>query len=155
MTNEDVKKELSPEFDIAQWKEHPHIDVSLHGEVFEIDEKLVNLFKLINKYEINTVQSCQHNMLGWASLSFENDGYLRFVNKILEKAREKYKDDWKQIYDLDILGRFEFDSQNNNKRIYSKCLLFDGREIFTSIVTVEFLQSEIPKLESELSELFN
>lgn len=154
MTEDDVRKALSPEFDITQWKEHPHVDVSLHGEVFVIDEKLVNLFKLINKYEINTTNTCQHNMFGWVSITFDGEGYMRFINKILEKAREKYKDDWKQIYDLDIIGRFEFDSRNNDKRISTQCLLFDGEEKYRMEITVELLQSEIPKLEANLLDLF-
>ena len=154
MTEDEIRKTLSPEFDIAQWKSHPHIDVELHGEIFEIDEKIVNLFKLVNKYEINTTQSCQHNMFGWANLIFTCDGYMRFVNKILEKAREKYKDNWEKIYDLDIISRFEFNTRDNNKQIYSQCLLFDGEEQYTFQISVDFVQSEIPKLEADLLDLF-
>lgn len=154
-TESEIRKELSPEFDITQWKIHPHLGVSIHGEVFQIDEKIVNLFKLINKYEMNTMCSCQHNMFGWVSISFPMDGYLRFVNKILEKVREKYKDEWEKIYELNVLNRFQFDTKYGKKRIYTDCLFFDGRENIECTITVELLQSEISQLETELSEIFN
>ncbi len=93
LTTEEVKQELSPEYDIAQRGNHETMDVSLHGEVYTIDTKIVNLFKLINKYDINTISSCQHNWFGWVCISFSMEGYMRFVNKILEKAREKYHND--------------------------------------------------------------
>ncbi len=164
MTDEEVKQTLSPEYDIIQRGNHHTVDVSLHGEIYAIDEKLVNLIKLINKYDMNTISTCQHNWFGWACITFHIEGYISFVNKILEKAREKYQGDMNKIYELNVFNRFQFNTMFDNartksisdsKRIYTKCLLFDEEYGFSFEVSINLLQSEISQLESELSELFN
>ncbi len=163
LTVDEVKQELSPEYDIIQRCNHTTVEVLLHGETYNIDEKLVNLFKLINKYDMNTTMSCQHNWFGWANISFSSESYLRFVNKIVEKALEKYHDDRDKIYELNIIRRFQYSSmyqlKSNTQRICTSSYIYENEDegIFQFIdnININLIQSEIPKLESELSELFN
>ncbi len=164
-TVEQVKDKLSPEYDIAQRGNHTTVEISLHGDIYHIDEKLVNLFTLINKYDMNTISSCQHNWFGWAGITFSVEGYIRFVNTIIEKTRQKYHDDEDKVWELDICSRFLFNyrqeryrqstSITESLRIYPMFLAYDGDDFPSFSISVDLLQSEIPKLESQLSELFN
>ena len=154
LTDEEVKERLCAEFDLDQWiGEHHTITVIIHGYEFEIDEKLAKLFKLMNKYDLVTSQSCQHNWFGWASISFSSEGYLKFLNKILEKIGSDVDRD--KVYEMDIIKRYEVDTREKNKRMFCLYALYEGRDQFVSNVVIEFLQSEIPKMEKELEELFD
>ncbi len=164
-TVEQVKYELSPEYDIAQRGNHNTVEITLHGETYNIDEKLANLFKLINKYDMNTISTCQHNWFGWAGITFHIDGYIQFVNTIIKKARQKYHNDEDKVWELDICNRFLFNyeqerhrqstSKTESLRIYPMFLAYDGDDFASFSIRVDLLQSEIPLLESQLSELFH
>ncbi len=149
MTDKDIEN-ICPEFDIKQVGNHKQVAVSMHGYVFEIDEKIEKLFRLINKYDINTTQSCQHNLLGWCGFTFTAIGYHQFVNTLYNKAKVKYTNE--EIYNMSVFKRFMFDTKDNNKmRAY--CELFDGETEFSLNISYNFKQSEIVIIEKELEEL--
>jgi hypothetical protein len=160
MTRVEVEKAISPEYDIKQRGENKKETVIVRGyEVLGVDEKLVNLYKLINKYDFCTCGAYQHNMFGWASFIFHADGYKRFMNTLIEKAREKGYDNEK-IYELNIYKKLEFSLSSNYPSKYSKNIsvfgmLPSGKNNFLIEINFTFLQSEIPIIENELNELFD
>lgn len=155
MTEDEVKKDLCPEYDINQRGSHKTIDLILCDEVIPIDEKLVNLMKLINYSDINTTQCCQHDLFGWASIQFSLKGYVRFANKLLKKAKEKYNNDMDKIFELDIIQRFRINTDFNNKTHSCKYDIYDGTDEFIFTITMRFRQSEIPILEKNIKDLLD
>jgi len=156
LSRDDVINKLSPEYDLSQTGNHDGNIIAIHGVEYKIDKKLTTLFQLINKYDMNTYTSCQHNKFGWASVGFTVDGYQRFLDKIVEKARAKHNNDRNKVCEMNIIDRYSFNTLlNKNNRVNVMCEIFCGLDYFHMSIHYKFKQSEIPILESELKELFD
>ncbi len=177
-SRDDIIKDISPEFDIHQWKTSaPTVCVSIHGIEYDVQERLAGIFKLINKYELVCVHLSQHNLYGWDLIIFTANNYKKFVDILLEKARKQCNDtsdevfdknsedgdfieSWEKVLAYPILGRFLFDTRYPNlelktQRMYTSCSIYCGKKEYEFNVTFEFTPSEIIKLEAELDELFH
>lgn len=154
MTNTEVIKELSPEFDINQNCNHKQVIIKILDNEIEIDEKIADLIKIINNDDFYTIQSCQHDRFGWCSIQFHIDGFIKFTNKLLKQAKIKYNNDMDKIYSLDIIQRFVFNTTNNKNNISCSNYIYDNLENFSFTVSIRFKQSEIKVLENEILNLF-
>lgn len=154
ISEEDVKQNLSPEYDIEQNCNHKQVTINICGEEIEVDEKLSDLITLINSDNFYTIMSCQHDRFGWSSITFSIEGFLKFSNKLLKKAKQKYNNDIDKIYSLNIIQRFQFTTFNGTSNVDCSNYIYDGDDEFRFSVNIRFKQSEISMFEEELKELF-
>lgn len=151
ITDKRVKKLLCPEYDITQRGTHKQVDLVVRGETIEVDEKLVELIRLLNLYDDTTVTSCQHDLFGWASIAFSFDGYSTLLKSIVEKSKLKYGDKYDTA---PALNRFQFHTDFFGNRVDCSCLLCDGMDDVDFRVNMRFTQSEIPVVVRELHDIF-
>ena len=161
------------------WEKHKDIDVEVCGEVIPIDEKLVDLFKIINKDRILTSMSCQYNRKGYAFFTFDLYDFSIWCDKV-SKAAIKYieskgvdKDIDKDIdkeeedentesiiidkaIDLPIVKRFCENLKKRNDRtnqIKFSYYWYSGYDSITPSVQWLFLQEDIPEIIEQLKEI--
>jgi predicted NUDIX family phosphoesterase len=154
MSIEEINKKLCPEFNVNENRNHKQVCIKIHDCEFNVDEKLVNLIKLINKYNLNTISSCQHDMFGWSYISFNIDGFKNFTKMLIKKGIEKYNN-IDELYKYDIIERLSFSTQDNNNIHCMNYINDSNNDNFEFIINWNFKLSEIPIIEKEIRELFD
>jgi hypothetical protein len=154
MSVEEINKRLCPEFYPNESKNCKQVNLQIHNSTFIVDEKLVNLIKLINKYDLNTKSSCQKDIFGWSSISFSDDGFKNFTKTLIKKGIEKYGN-IDEVCRYDIIERLIFSTDNDNKKITCMNYIVDGVDDFQFVVKWNFKPSEISRIEKEIGEIFD
>ncbi len=152
MTREDVEKEICPEYDLMQRCNHSEIDFTIRDYEFSIDEKLVDLIKLMNHFEFTTQSSCQHDWFGWTSITFDSETYNCFVKNVIDMTIRKYGE--KSIESRETIYRFMFDTSEKQSRVTCRCFVPCGETEARVSISIRFLQCEIGKLVDELTDIF-
>lgn len=114
----------NPNFDINLFGKYNEEEVELHNILFSIDEKLVDLFKIINKDEILTSSTCQYNAKGYSFFSFPAPNFYFWCKKLSRYAMKYIEDN--NLYqvdkykDLDLSYRYtDEETINNLKKEYA------------------------------------
>jgi hypothetical protein len=146
---------LSPEFDIKQTGEHSTELVLIEGKEIPIDTLLVPLVARLNiLVDGLTNFSCQHDLWGWASISFDAVKYKTFCDKVLEKVKQKYLD-ISIVKNHSLVRRLSFNTLwQKNPGFSVDNDIYANTVHFKFSVNLLFPQSQIKVFESELDELF-
>lgn len=146
---------MSPEFDVNQIDNHETELVVINGKDVPIDVKIVPLIARLNIIVDGlTTLSCQHDLWGWVSISFDAVKYKTFCDKVLEKAKQKYLDNYKVKLDP-LVRRLCFNTMwGKNPGFSTDIDIYNGDFHYTFSVNLLFAQSQIKVFENELDNLF-
>jgi hypothetical protein len=142
--------------------EKVYIVVNKGDQFIEVDELLAPLLEIINKDDLLSISSSQYNNFGYSTIVFSFEGYRKFYDNLVKKAKELFDI---QYHMLNVIKRFHISSSthiNNfmkriNNELINEIVLANkfSRQKNQSdlIVNWHFLQEDIPEITSELKSI--
>jgi len=141
-----------------------HAQYMLHfpGDIeFEIDRGLAKIIYLINyPFYLNglngiTNMSCEHNLKGYAGISFNFDGFGMFIDLLDDKLMTGINfDDFDEGKIQNFLTEYIFNDMNENSHFDISIFYPGGEERLSKGIAWKFEREEIPKIEQMLEEAF-